>query len=167
MNLHHSAETLECMIANLPYQRHVLERIGCDQITPFVLALAEWPGRPPETGMDGKALSPGDRQLFIALHLAACKLLRVQPHAPDLRFQRDRLAADRDDRFSESDESNHLSPQPLCERAIAKRTIVMERLIGVRQSKHVGEYKRPTALERNPCLPQATDPTHWRRRCRH
>ena len=73
------------MIRNLPYTRHVLERIGCDQITPFVLALSEWWGGPVETGTDGKEPSAGDRQLFIALHLAACKLLGVKPHAPDLR----------------------------------------------------------------------------------
>ncbi|MET0218056.1 MAG: hypothetical protein ABW205_09045 [Burkholderiales bacterium] len=73
------------MIRNLPYTRRVLERIGCDRITPFTLTLAEWPVEPVETGMDGKESSAGNRQLFIALHRAACELLGVTPHAPDLR----------------------------------------------------------------------------------
>lgn len=80
-------EALPAMTANLKYTRSVLERLGCERITPIVLATAEF-GRPVESDM----MSAADRQTFNALYLAACELLGVAPHAPDTKPARERTA---------------------------------------------------------------------------
>ncbi len=57
-----------------------LRKVGCDSIDPFTLALTAWQGDPVES-----LETASERQRFQGLHLAACKLLDVQPCAPDLR----------------------------------------------------------------------------------
>ena len=68
----------------LPTALYHLRDVGCDSIDSFTLALTAWPGEPVED------LQPADRQQFQGLHLAACKLLGVKSHAPDLRRPGDR-----------------------------------------------------------------------------
>ena len=72
----------------LPTALHHLRAVGCDTVTPFVLAVAAWDG----DRVDSLATA-ADRQHFQGLHLAACTLLGETPHAPDLRplAQRNRM----------------------------------------------------------------------------
>jgi hypothetical protein len=78
-----SGEELAYMIENLPNAMYHLRAVGCAEIDAFTLALVNWPFN--AYGAPEGPLSPSHRQLFLALHLAACKLLGEYPHAPDLR----------------------------------------------------------------------------------
>ena len=64
----------------LPVALHHLRAVGCNTLDPFTLALAAWHGDWVESLKTAR-----ERQQFQGLHLAACKLLDVEPHAPDLR----------------------------------------------------------------------------------
>ncbi len=64
----------------LPIALYHLRAVGCNTISPFTLALAAWEGE----RVDCLKTSI-ERQQFQGLHLAACVLLDVEPHAPDLR----------------------------------------------------------------------------------
>ena len=64
----------------LPTALYHLRQVGCDTLDPFTLALTAWQGEPAESLKTAR-----ERQQFQGMHLAACKLLDVEPCAPDLR----------------------------------------------------------------------------------
>ena len=64
----------------LPSALHFLRAVECDDVNPFTPALSAWQGAPVES-----LETSSERQQFQGLHVAACSLLGVEPHAPDLR----------------------------------------------------------------------------------
>lgn len=57
-----------------------LRAVGCKTLNPLTLALASWEAERVESLKTAK-----ERQPFHGLHLAACSLPGVEPHASDLR----------------------------------------------------------------------------------